>query len=404
MRYMKKPVEYTNKAITFLINKRGRESRLKRMLFHPDVRGYPRVNMVLNKDVSPTPQDRLITIRLIEAYKKASIDEAKVLQVPKADIWDRLKQGSHADFIRLLQQENADALAYYLCNMARMGASEGLVQGKNEYKRIISNGKYRSWLSLFNADKLICLAEALGILPCENPEQGRFGWNIHSDIDEIAEKIERYLQIKIIPPDIEGGLYKLRTKKGSISNRDIFAVYTAYRIKEVMKGHPNPVVCEIGAGIGKCAYYAHLFGIKNSTAIDLPHVNVLQGFYVIKSLPSAKVTLYGENKAKEKNAIAILPYWSLNNIAGKCFDLTLNSDSFPEISREIVVNYLNQIKRNTRSYFLSINQESQGPMSLSGIKQNIVSELIKEVEGFELVYRFPFWLRQGYVEELYKIS
>ena len=191
---------FFNNAYTFLINKRRKGIRLKQMLSHPDIKGYPRVNMVLNKDVSPTPQDRLITMRLIEAYKKALIDEAKVLQIPKADIWDSLKQGPHADFVHLLQEENIDTLAYYLCNMARMGVSEGLEQGENEHRKIISSGKYRRWLSLFNADKLICLAEALGVLPCENPEQGRFGWNIYCDIDEIVEKTERYLQIKISPP------------------------------------------------------------------------------------------------------------------------------------------------------------------------------------------------------------
>src|SRR4030065_2457642 len=115
---MKKPVEYINKAITVLIDKGGKRIRLKQMLSHPDIRGYPRINMILNSDVNPTVQDRLITTRLLEAYKRALIDEAKVLKIPKADIWDGLKQGPHADFIHLLQEENIDTLAHYLCNMA----------------------------------------------------------------------------------------------------------------------------------------------------------------------------------------------------------------------------------------------------------------------------------------------
>jgi hypothetical protein len=362
--------------------------------------------MVLNKDIAPTHMDKLLTVRLIEAYKKASTDEIEVLKVSKDDLWDRLKQGTHAYFVELLREENIDALAVHLCNMARSGITEGLVQGENEYRKIISDRQYRQYLSISHADMLVSLAEAIGVMPCENPAQGTFGINIFSDLDQIIEKIEQCMKINIIPPDIEGGLLKLNTKKGSMNCRDISAVYTAWRIKEILRGQSMPAICEIGAGIGKVAYYAKLLGINYYTIIDLPHVNVLQGFYLIKSLPSANIVLYGEGATEKEDAIHVLPYWSFDRKAAESFDLTLNQDSFPEINGEIVLNYLKQMKRNTKKYFLSINQESQGVVWFSNFKQkqNVVAELVGEIQGFERISRAPFWLRKGYVEEVFEIN
>jgi hypothetical protein len=404
MYYIRGTNTYIKKAHIFLTNQRQKDTRLKHMLLHPDICGYPKINTILTGNVNPTSKDKLTIERLLEAYRKAEVDEAKVIQRPELDVWVSLKQKAHADFLNLLQKENVDTLAYYLCNMARMDISEGIEQGANEYKKILTNRKYRSWLSQFNLDKLITLAEALGVLPYENPEQGRFGFNMYCDVDDIVENIERNLRINIIPPLDEGGSYKLNTGKGALHYRDIFSLYTAWRIKKILENEQNPIVCEIGAGVGKVAYYTHLFDIKNYTIIDLPYINVLQGFYLIRSLPSVEVILYGENQGGAKNPISILPYWSFEDIPEKYFTLTLNQDSFPEIDRKIVMSYLNLIKHNTKTYFLSINQEGESTMSLSGTKQNIVLKLINEVKGFESVYRFPFWLRKGYIEELFKIS
>lgn len=82
----------------------------------------------------------------------------------------------------------------------------------------------------------------------------------------------------------------------------------------------------------------------------------------------------------------------------------LNEDSFPEINEKIVKSYLKQIKTNTKSYFLSINQESQNTMMIKNLDQHIVSQLILEEGGFDQIYRFLYWMREGYVEELYKIN
>lgn len=376
--------------------------RLQHMIIHRNIKGYPKIEGFIEKDITPTKQDLLLTERLSKAYKKALVDEKKEKNTQTQDMWTFLKKGPHADFFSLLRNDDINSLAFYLCNVSRMGLTHGITQGKLEYGKIISNSVYRRWLALFNLDSLIALAEAIGVIELEDPEQGDFGLSIFSDVDEIVKKIEKRLKIRIVPPNIEGALYKLSTSKGGIHIRDISAVYTSWRCKELLKNIKNPSICEIGAGVGKAAYYSWLFGIRDYTIIDLPHINVLQGFYLIKALPSAKIFLYGEVGNKE-NSISILPDSSFKKIRSKEFDITLNQDSFPEIDKKIVLGYLNQIRTNTRKFFLSINQESRNTMMTGNLKQNVVSELVSEGKGYERVYRFPHWMREGYVEELYKI-
>lgn len=371
--------------------------KLSNMLLHKNIKGYPHVELSLTKEIKPTNEDLKLTERLLKVYKRAIADRKKSSY---EDMWIFLERGPHSNFFELLKKENIKEIAFYLCNMSRMGITHGITQGEIEYNRITSDSIYRNWLGLFMLDELIALAEVLGVIPMENPEQGNYGMTIFSNIDEIVRKIESFLGISIIPSSIEGGAYKLKTKKGDFHYRDIASLYTAWRCRIILKNIKNPSMCEIGAGIGKTAYYSNLLGIKRYTIIDLPHINILQGFYLIKSLPWEKISLYGE---KNNGNISILPDFEFAKTNGKVFDLTLNQDSFPEIDKKTVLDYLNKIKLHTKDLFLSINQESQNTMMIGDLKQHIVSELVSEARGFEKVYRFSYWLRKGYVEELFEI-
>jgi len=137
--------------------------------------------------------------------------------------------------------------------------------------------------------------------------------------------------------------------------------------------------------------------------IDLPHINVLQGFYLIKTLPDAKVSLYGEDYQSDGGGVCVqvMPPFVLSQLSQNSFDLVINQDSFPEINSSIVSDYLVWIKLSTK-LFLSINHESK-PNSINGTLQNNVSELIANVGGFIRRTRQPYWPRKGYVCELYDI-
>ncbi len=223
---------------------------------------------------------------------------------------------------------------------------------------------------------------------------------IYEDSDRLANEIERRIGIKIFPPEIDGGLFKLVLKNGSFDERDLWSLYAAWRINCLAE--KNSAIAEIGAGMGKVAMFTNRFHFENYSIFDLPLMNVIQGWYLIEALPDKKITLYGEAE-KSQNTVKIMPYWEFEK-RDKKYNLVLNQDSFPEINRNVVEAYLNNIKKCAK-YFLSINHEHQAPLFSGSENRNlVVPNIVEGVGGFERIYRFPFWLRKGYAEELYKIN
>ena len=152
-------------------------------------------------------------------------------------------------------------------------------------------------------------------------------------------------------------------------------------------------ICEIGGGLGRTGLWGCKFGVSEYTILDLPLTNVLQGFYLLKSMNDS-VSLYDEPARQ----VRILP---CNALPEEKFDLVLNQDSFPEIAENIVVDYLNWIKHHAVE-FLSINFESKA--LYPGGNHLSVNELTQKVGGFKKVARNHYWLRKGYLAERYKTA
>jgi len=351
-------------------------------------------------DLTPVPRDREIAERLLCAYRKSKNVE-KLRSCELDDIWSCI-QSHQSTFFAILERGDPTLLASYLCNMNRYDATMGTVQGYLEYVKIRFNPLYRRFISLYIKDKLVSLAEAVGAMACENPEQGVWGKNLHTPIDEIVKAIERQIGFDITPPDIDGGLLKICGTSAQFHERDLNAIYTAWCLSNLLKTSDRSV-CEIGAGAGRVAYWSWRFGIKSYSIIDLPHINVIQGFYLLKALPDAPIRLYGEPEitTQHDREITILPSHCIDNLSPHRFDLVLNQDSFPEIHAEIVRDYLMRIREISRKYFLSINHESS-PKG-GDFVQNRVRDIIDEVGGYEMLCRIPYWLRRGYVMELYEV-
>ncbi|MGD0235764.1 MAG: putative sugar O-methyltransferase [Syntrophorhabdales bacterium] len=370
------------------------------MLAHGMARGYPLVKYTFIPEITPDEQDFAIARRLLEAYRK-SMREAT--GDGRADLWTNLAQSMHKEFIELLAQNDPEALAGYLCNMHSHDVTHGLSQGTAVCEELKSGEERRRFIATFFLDKVICLAEALGCFPCETAEQEGWGNSLYADVEGLLDEIEKTIGVDITQPGIGGGLFGLDTTRGVLHLRCLNALYTAWRIRQILRHRQNPSVCEIGAGIGYVAAASHKLGIKNYSIFDLPYVAVLSGYQLIKSLPQANVVLYGEEESSGEGSIKIYPYWHFESIDKKCFDLTLNQDSFPEVDVRVVNKYLDSMQRNTREFFLSINQEARAWIITLSRAQLFVSSLMRNRADFELVYRFRYWMREGYTEELYRI-
>ena len=248
------------------------------------------------------------------------------------------------------------------------------------------------YVALIYFDKLVSLATSLGLIPVESPMTAQLGDNMHSSIDDLIEKIEGYLSISITPP--LGAIYT----SGIVSSRGIFhyrhfnAIYCASRI-QTLNPNNNPC-CEYGGGIGITAMYARKLGTKDYTLYDLPITCLLAGNYLLNAIGLDSINLYDEKL--QKDTIKILPYWEPLNAGNNQFYLSINQDSFPEISKNLVEKYLVQIERTTQKYFLSINHEGFYPRTV-----NILAE---KINGIKKINRSIYFLREGYLEELFAIS
>lgn len=375
----------------------------RRLIVHSAAQRYPEIRTGFILEREPQDLDVEAAKRVLAAYQTACRESKKVSVHAVDDVWDVLAMQCHGELIDLLQRGDAPALAMYLCNMSRHKATAGITQGEYEYEKAARSAQYRYWGGLMILDRLIAFAEFSGVLRVENPEQGRWGEAFDQDIDQLVERIGKKLGVGIVPPQIEGCLFGLETKSGTLSFRDITALYAASRIRAIANSRDEVSVCEIGAGLGRVAYYCVRMGIRNYAIYDLPLINVLQGYFLIRAMPETRVFLLGESDADEVGGIKVLPGWALVRSPAKSFDLTLNQDSFPEIDKASVVDYLRQIARATRSHFLSINHEANTAIGGSTFRHVSVAEVAEEVGGLLRTYRFPCWVRAGYVEELYKV-
>ncbi len=367
---------------------------------HQMPKGLPSVRVEFTI-TTPAKDDVLIAKRILAAFQKASKDEGEHANLHKSDkdSWDNIGNQYHADFYRILFANDAYQVADRLRNMHSDKLTFGISGGSTEYNDLISSARLRSEKGVIVKDILVSFAETLGILPYETNVPYMAKKNIYADSDWLVDEIEKKIGISIIPPEIDGGLFKLRLKKGLFDMRDLWSLYAAWRISRIIKTKSR--VCEIGAGLGKSALYADRFGFRDYAIFDLPIINAVQAWYLIKALPKRAIVLYGE-KRDEKDSIKIMPYWKFME-GTDFYELVLNEDSFPEIDREVVDKYLQKMKERAR-YFLSINQEFGAP-AFAGASQNhqIVPHRVETSGGYKRIHRFPFWLRKGYVEELYEI-
>lgn len=385
-----------------LANQVERRSRRLEVLQHNTGRRQVAAAGVVVQDKAATREDIAIAGRLIRAFRAATQGHDPTRSPEQRDLWTDIAS-RQTRFTSILRNGDDEELAQYLCNVSRQDAAIGITQGDEEYARILSDPAYRHFLAVMAKDKLVSLAEAVGSLPLENPEQGEFAVHLHASSDEIVAGISQKLGIDIAPPDIDGGMFKLATEHGLFSERDANAIFTAWLLKRAMRGLDAPRICEIGAGSGRVAYWSHRLGAVSYTIVDLPRVNVVQGYYLLKSLPADRVRLYGEEPASPSPLLTIWPDCALHQLPEARYDVVVNQDSMPEMSRAIVDEYLCWIRKSCQRLFVSINHENSSAYTQQ-LKHVNVPGAVAAIGGFELQDRYPYWLRQGYVVELYRVS
>jgi len=380
-----------------LIAERSGLTRNRRdfLVSHPPVKGSPSIELI-DLPALDTPERERSAQRLLDAYRLAASQEGRTpIARVEEDLWTNLVRNELGELLEILASNDVRALAAYLLHFGeKYSWFGGLTFSLDGYE----TSRDRSRTACIYYDKLLCLAEAIGVLPLEHPEHGRWGENLCADIDHVLESVERELGIAIEPPVGAVHITGVRTGRGVFHYRHLSAIYTAHRLSALSAKGGR--VCEYGGGLGTVALYARRFGLKDYTLFDIPLTNLFAGHFLIHAIGPNAVTLFGEEPAPQ--TIRVLPYWECTQVPAKSFELTLNQDSFPEIDKELVTGFLGEIRRTTRSWFLSINHEAESEMTKVRRQLNL-SGMLKGQLGFERRYRMKYWMREGYVEELYAL-
>ena len=238
--------------------------------------------------------------------------------------------------------------------------------------------------ALLLADHVFRLGEALGvervIRPSGNPgESGPAA----IDVETIIEKIEKRIGHKIVfhnPFDDEFGI---ATRFGLISYRSLLAIYQAWRL--VRLGCRS--VLEIGAGMGRTIVFARSFAVEDYAVIDVPMTLVGQACFIAATLGEDAVHLVAD-KGGATGRVRLLPPSRLGSLK-QPFDVVLNVNSLTELDVEQARIYVQFVLAGSRR-FISINHE-ENAFTVADLFSGKACD----------ADRFPYWMRKGYVEEVF---
>jgi hypothetical protein len=361
----------------------------------------PKINLTFPPVAKISTEDIELCKRLISAYHKSLENFNYSKDVSPG--WDVHYKHFNNQLVFDLKKKDAKALAITLSTMFRSRFLYGMSTA-HFYKGLYKNRfGLRIW-SVFLLEYLVSLGEYLSVVRTECPEQGIAGYAFKEGIDELVSKINNKSSGLLGFPEI-GSPYGLISKGTLITMDSPEHTYVALRIKEeiskYLKGIPN--IVEIGGGFGGMALrllQLLKMNVKSYTVIDLPEINGLQGYFLSKALGVDKISLYGETN--EGAVVHILPTFTINSCRN--VDLLINQNSLPEMSQQVVEEYILWSKQNltTNGIFYSYNQEAYSPVN--NIPQILVPEVIASIGGFERMSRNFSWLHAGYVEEVYAIK
>jgi len=327
--------------------------------------------------------------------------------VAEGSIWHTICERWHRGFISLLTERDVSGLAQALAGMHQLPLLKGIDQSRDESARYREDEAQRSHFLLEVKSLLVRLAEALGLLGLEvDPRYGPLR-NIYLPVGEIVGRLEEHLGIEIAPPAVGNGRFGLRVGHNAVlTNRDLYALYLASRCRQLAARWRRPPeavrILEIGGGMGRLALYLRRMGFRHVTLIDLPQISLVQAYFLRRSV-GGSVT-FGRGAVAGGDGVQVVTQMAaLAAAPDRRFDIVVNADSMPEMGWSVATEYVRSIRRTCRGVFLSANQESRKQISHEGSTHAVVAEIVREVGGFERAYRFPFWLRRGYVEELYEV-
>ncbi len=178
--------------------------------------------------------------------------------------------------------------------------------------------------------------------------------------------------------------------------------YNACSISHLLKGVSEPVIVEIGGGFGGQAHQILMQCEQNDLAIskyldfDIPEVQVVASYFLMKAFPANRVRLYGEGAVSAERTedlnIGIFPHFTIDSLGDLTADLVFSSHSFSEMDSDSSAKYLASVNQICRKYFMHINHEVPFAFKQDDgtISTNTVgSKMVPSHHHFKRIYKRP---------------
>jgi hypothetical protein len=305
----------------------------------------------------------------------------------KNSVWSAIFKNLHGDIHSAFIDKDNEKIIDILRNPQKYNLFYGF---ENMCRDLLKNKRLEDIFEPeLTMDGLLSLCEAVGVITLSNPESLKIVKAIAPE--SAIQLLEKEFGFNLCFPNPFEGEYGIKTGKGIISYRAVQALYQAWRISIIVKNISNPAILEIGGGLGRTAYYCHQFGISDYTIVDIPISSLAQANFLGRVLPEDNLRLFGELKDTTNSKIKLIPPKEFFNNNRK-YDLIINADSLTELNIEIAKQYLQKIEE-VGDNFLSINHE---------FNSFTVNGITKGLTGLKKLYRNKYWMRRGFVEELFE--
>ena len=191
---------------------------------------------------------------------------------------DDLLANRQRDLAGWLPGGDAEPLAPDLSALGRSEAAQGFFGIAGQHRRCANDPAYAELLAAWTHDKLVSLAEAVGAVRLELPENGPWGDTLRLSPADLFARIETKLGCDLTPPTHVSAYLGIDAGGRVLQMRVLEALYAAWRLKQIADAQGFTRICEIGAGAGLTAYYAALLGLTDYVIIDLPTMNAVQAY------------------------------------------------------------------------------------------------------------------------------
>ena len=316
-------------------------------------------------------------------------------------VWGEIqnKQSSLSD---ILKSSNSTELAKYLNSAPSNPIGRGILQGDLETELLKRSRKYRNLVAKITRRRIEATLEAQGYKSILNPEQGQWEEISEGELERMLSNFEKDLGFSLSLPNIFSGLFEVSLGPNRLNQVDLMSLNSALTVRKFMSDKSIKRIVEIGGGSGRFAYFCLKLGLGPIYIIDLPHVLILQYWYLTKALPASKIRFNHSLDASSAD-IVLVPNSKMKSIDPKQMEMIFNQDSFAEMPLDIVKQYLDWIALNKSSLIFSINHESKPYLSHNGEQQINVFEVLSSDNRFELLSRELDWVRRGYVKSIFRI-